>query len=80
MALALWVSWAAQQVELLDPLKVNGSKPIDLLVDLPNSEPRVVSKLRASGPYVNLGFAIKCVRILKTIPIMEHTHVALGRV
>lgn len=38
MALAMWVSWARQQVELLDPLKVDISKVIDLSVDLPNSE------------------------------------------
>ncbi|HHJ1297398.1 MULTISPECIES: hypothetical protein [Pseudomonas] len=38
MALALWVSWATQQVELLDPIKVNIQKVIDLSVDLPTSE------------------------------------------
>lgn len=38
MALAMWVSWARQQVELLDPLKVDISKVIELSVDLPNSE------------------------------------------
>jgi hypothetical protein len=38
MALAMWVSWAAQQVELLDPLKVDILKVIDLSVDLPSSE------------------------------------------
>lgn len=38
MALALWVSWAAQQVEMLDPLKLDRSKVIDLTVELPNSE------------------------------------------
>lgn len=37
MALAVWVSWARQQVELLDPLKVDISKVIDLSVVLPNS-------------------------------------------
>lgn len=38
MALAMWVSWASRQVELLDPLKVDIPKVIDLSVDLPNSE------------------------------------------
>lgn len=38
MALAMWVSWATQQVELLDPLKVDIRKVIDLSVDLPSSE------------------------------------------
>lgn len=38
MALAMWVSWATQQVELLDPLKVDISKVIDLSVGLPNSD------------------------------------------
>lgn len=38
MALAMWVSWATQQVELLDPLKVDIPKVIDLSVDLPSSE------------------------------------------
>ncbi|MFJ7789360.1 hypothetical protein [Pseudomonas sp. NPDC096925] len=38
MALAMWVSWATQQVELLDPLKVDISKVIEMSVDLPNSE------------------------------------------
>ncbi|MEN5107236.1 hypothetical protein ABE521_00015 [Pseudomonas sp. TWI672] len=38
MALAMWVSWARQQVELLDPLKVDIPKVIDLSVDLPSSE------------------------------------------
>jgi len=38
MALAMWVSWATQQVELLDPLKVDISKVIELSVDLPNSQ------------------------------------------
>lgn len=38
MALAMWVSWATQQVELLDPLKVDIPKVIELSVDLPNSE------------------------------------------
>lgn len=38
MALAMWVSWATQQVELLDPLKVAIPKVIDLSVHLPSSE------------------------------------------
>ncbi|MBV4540100.1 hypothetical protein [Pseudomonas vlassakiae] len=38
ISLAMWVSWAAQQVELLDPLKVDIPKVIDLSVDLPSSE------------------------------------------
>ena len=38
MTLAMWVSWARQQVELLDPLKVDISKVIEMSVDLPNSE------------------------------------------
>ncbi|HEN8798343.1 TPA: hypothetical protein U8251_000893 [Pseudomonas putida] len=38
MALAMWSSWATQQAELLDPLKVNISNVIELAVDLPNSE------------------------------------------
>lgn len=38
MELAMWVSWATQQVELLDPLKEDILKVIDLSVDLPNSE------------------------------------------
>lgn len=38
MALAMWVSWATQQVEMLDPLKVDILKVIDLSVDLPSSE------------------------------------------
>lgn len=38
MALAMWVSWATQQVELLDPLEVDILKVIDLSVDLPSSE------------------------------------------
>ncbi|WP_409283046.1 hypothetical protein [Pseudomonas putida] len=38
MALAMWVSWAIQQVEMLDPLKVDILKVIDLSVDLPSSE------------------------------------------
>lgn len=38
MALAMWVSWATQQVELLDPLKVDIPKVINLSVDLPSSE------------------------------------------
>ncbi|HGM5583844.1 TPA: hypothetical protein ACKP2Y_000126 [Pseudomonas putida] len=38
MALAMWVSWATQQVELLDPLKVDILKVIGLSVDLPSSE------------------------------------------
>ncbi|MEN5302629.1 hypothetical protein [Pseudomonas sp. TWI628] len=38
MALAMWVSWATQQVELLDPLKVDILKVIDLSVDLPSSD------------------------------------------
>ena len=38
MALAMWVSWASRQVELLDPLKVDIPKVIDLSVDLPSSE------------------------------------------
>ncbi|MHB0783876.1 hypothetical protein [Pseudomonas sp. NBRC 111132] len=38
MALAMWVSWAGEQVELLDPLKVDIQKVIDLSVDLQNSE------------------------------------------
>jgi len=38
MALAMWVSWASRQVELLDPLKVDISKVIEMSVDLPNSE------------------------------------------
>ncbi|MDH0132474.1 hypothetical protein N7381_04390 [Pseudomonas asiatica] len=38
MALAVWVSWATQQVELLDPLKIDILKVIDLSVDLPSSE------------------------------------------
>ncbi|WHL27092.1 hypothetical protein [Pseudomonas juntendi] len=38
MAMAMWVSWATQQVELLDPLKVDIRKVIDLSVDLPSSE------------------------------------------
>ncbi|MFJ4051236.1 hypothetical protein [Pseudomonas hunanensis] len=38
MAMAMWVSWATQQVELLDPLKVDISKVIELSVELPNSE------------------------------------------
>ncbi|WMY87533.1 hypothetical protein QR297_12055 [Pseudomonas shirazica] len=38
MALAMWVSWARQQVELLDPLKIEIPKVIDLSVDLPCSE------------------------------------------
>ncbi|MDP9524046.1 hypothetical protein [Pseudomonas putida] len=38
MALTMWVSWATQQVELLDPLKVDISKVIDLSVGLPNSD------------------------------------------
>ncbi|WP_267273187.1 hypothetical protein [Pseudomonas putida] len=37
MALTMWVSWATQQVELLDPLKVDILKVIDLSVDLPSS-------------------------------------------
>lgn len=38
IALAMWVSWATQQVELLDPLKVNIPNVIELAVDLPSSE------------------------------------------
>lgn len=38
MALAMWVSWARQQVELLDPLKVDIPKVIDLSVELSSSE------------------------------------------
>ncbi|WP_367393986.1 hypothetical protein [Pseudomonas sp. X4] len=38
MALAMWVSWAAQQVELLDPLKVNIPNVTELTVDLPSTE------------------------------------------
>ncbi|SUD69745.1 Uncharacterised protein [Pseudomonas putida] len=38
MALAMWVSWASRQVELLDPLKVDIPKVIDLSVELPSSE------------------------------------------
>lgn len=38
MALAMWVSWAAKQVDLLDPLKVNIPNIIELAVDLPPSE------------------------------------------
>lgn len=38
MALAMWVSWARQQVELLDPLKIDIPKVIDLSVELPSSE------------------------------------------
>ncbi|WP_194787545.1 hypothetical protein [Pseudomonas sp. UFMG81] len=38
MALAMWVSWAAQQVELLDPLQVSAPNVIELAVELPNSE------------------------------------------
>lgn len=38
MALAMWVSWAAKQVELLDPLEVNIPNVIELAVDLPASE------------------------------------------
>ncbi|WP_434120385.1 hypothetical protein [Pseudomonas fortuita] len=38
MALATWVNWATQQIELLDPLKVNIQKVIDFPVDLPNAE------------------------------------------
>jgi hypothetical protein len=38
MALAMWVSWATQQVELIDPLKVDILKVIGLSVDLPSSE------------------------------------------
>ena len=38
MALAMWVSWAAKQVDLLDPLKVNSPNVIELAVDLPPSE------------------------------------------
>ncbi|MNJ44386.1 hypothetical protein D3C77_394360 [compost metagenome] len=38
MALAMWVSWAEQQVELLDPLKVNIPNVIELAVDLQSSE------------------------------------------
>ncbi|GJB84956.1 hypothetical protein [Pseudomonas putida] len=38
MALAMWVSWASRQVELLDPLKVDILKVIDLSLDLPSSE------------------------------------------
>ncbi|MNC71417.1 hypothetical protein D3C75_1223380 [compost metagenome] len=38
MALAMWVSWAGEQVELLDPLKVDIQKVIDLSVDLQDSE------------------------------------------
>ncbi len=37
-AMAMWVSWASRQVELLDPLKVDIPKVIDLYVDLPNTE------------------------------------------
>ncbi|MBF8644603.1 hypothetical protein [Pseudomonas pudica] len=37
MALAMWVSWARQQVELLDPLKVDIPKVIDLSVELSSS-------------------------------------------
>ncbi|WP_117139597.1 hypothetical protein [Pseudomonas amygdali] len=38
MALAIWFSWATQQIELLDPLKVDIQKVVDLSVDFPNSE------------------------------------------
>ncbi|MEW5620688.1 hypothetical protein ABGT18_05065 [Pseudomonas putida] len=38
IALAMWLSWARHQVVLLDPLKVDISKVIELSVDLPNSE------------------------------------------
>ncbi len=38
MALAMWVSWAEQQVDLLDPLKVSAPNVIELAVELPNSE------------------------------------------
>lgn len=38
MALAIWVNWATEQVKLLDPLKVDIQKVVDLSVDLPNSE------------------------------------------
>ncbi|MDP9523618.1 hypothetical protein [Pseudomonas putida] len=38
MAIGMWVSWATQQIELLDPLKVDIREVIDLSVDLPSSE------------------------------------------